>query len=293
MNARNHSPNLGLRHGLFVALTAGLLSLATTASAAPGWTLVWADEFDQPDGTAPDAAKWVFDQGGKGWGNNELQTYTDRRENARIEGGRLVIEARKETFTGTDGVARDYTSARLKTLGKAGWAYGRIEARLQVPQGQGIWPAFWMMGTNFPATGWPRCGEIDIMEHIGREPFKVFGTVHGPGYSGGQGISGSLTLSNRVAADFHRFAVEWEAGRIRWFVDDQAYFTVTPASLPSGAKWVFDAPQFLLLNLAVGGGWPGNPDATTQFPQRLEVDYIRVFARAGAEASPAAAPVDR
>jgi len=266
---------------LCALLFAGLLASTTAVHAAAGWSLVWADEFDQADGAAPDPAKWVFDLGGNGWGNNELQTYTDRRQNSRIEAGKLVIEARKESFTGGDGIARGYTSARLKTLGKAAWALGRVEARIKVPQGQGIWPAFWMLGTNFPSAGWPTCGEIDIMEHIGREPATVHGTIHGPGYSGGRGIGGGLTLSNNVpvAADFHLFAIEWEAGRIRWFMDNRLYFTATTASLPSGAPWVFNAPQFLLLNLAVGGSWPGNPDPTTVFPQRYEVDFVRVYAR--------------
>lgn len=264
-----------------------LVASLPTGSAAVGWTLVWSDEFAQADGSAPDPSKWVFDQGGNGWGNNELQTYTDRRENSRIEAGRLVIEARKETYAGSDGRTRDYTSARLKTLGKAAWNLGRIEARIQVPRGQGLWPACWMLGTNIVSAGWPNCGEIDIMEHIGREPTMVHGTIHGPGYSGGNGIGGAVTLINNqaVADAFHLFAIEWETNRIRWFLDNQLYFTVTPASLPSGKSWVFDRPQFLLLNLAVGGSWPGNPTATNVFPQRLEVDYVRVYARTNTAAA--------
>jgi beta-glucanase (GH16 family) len=255
-----------------------------TTHAVNAWTLVWTDEFQQADGSAPDSTKWAFDLGGNGWGNNELQTYTDRRVNSRIEGGKLILEAHKETFTGSDGIQRSHTSARLKTLGKASWQFGRVEARLKLPVGKGLWPAFWMLGTNFPTIGWPACGEIDIMEHIGREPSKIYGTVHGPGYSGSGGIGGSLTMSNGVAAadDFHLFAIEWETNRIRWFVDNQLYFTVTPASLPGGAQWVFDHNHFLLLNVAVGGNWPGSPDATTTFPQRMEVDYVRVYARTNA-----------
>lgn len=220
--------------------------------------------------------------GGGGWGNNELQTYTTRTNNCRIEGGHLVIEARRETLAGPDGVSRDYTSARLKTQGKGAWAYGKLEARIQVPRGNGIWPAFWMLGTNFNSTGWPGCGEIDIMEHIGREPRNVHGTIHGPGYSGGSGIGKACPLpgSGSVADDFHLFAIEWQTNQIRWFVEGQHYFTVTPAALPAGARWVFDHPHFLLLNLAVGGNWPGNPDGSTEFPQRLRVDYVRVYAPA-------------
>ncbi len=254
---------------------------AASGQTPPGWTLVWADEFDQANGSAPDAARWVHDLGGSGWGNNELQTYTSRTNNARVVDGSLVIEARQETYSGADKITRNYTSARLKTQGKSAWTYGRIEARLKLPRGQGIWPAFWMLGANLAPAGWPACGEIDIMENIGREPGVVHGTIHGPGYAGGDGIGGSRTLPNgaALADDFHRFAVEWETNRLRWYLDDQPYFTVTPASLPTGKRWVFDQPQFILLNLAVGGNWPGVPDASTVFPQRLLVDYVRVYAR--------------
>jgi beta-glucanase (GH16 family) len=265
-----------------VALTA-LASPAATST--PGWSLVWSDEFEAADGSAPDTAKWAFDRGGNGWGNNELQTYTDRRQNSRIESGRLILEARKETFTGSDGISRSYTSARLKTLALASWTLGRVEARIKVPRGNGLWPAFWMLGTNFPTAGWPACGEIDIMEHIGRQPAKAYGTIHGPGYSGGSGIGGSTALTNAVADEFHLFAVEWEAARIRWFLDNRLYFTAAPSSLPSGAAWVFNKPQFILLNVAVGGNWPGNPDATTVFPQRMEVDFVRVYARTNTSAA--------
>lgn len=249
------------------------------AHAAGEWKLVWSDEFAQPDGTLPNPIHWTHDLGGQGWGNNELQTYTSRSNNARIENGRLVIEAHREDFTGTDGVARKYTSARLKTQSKAEWAYGRFEARIKIPHGQGLWPAFWMLGTNFTSAGWPKCGEIDIMENVGREPYEVHGTIHGPGYSGGNGIGGGFTLGGgaQFADDFHVFAVEWTTNLLRWYVDDRAYFTLSPTNLPSGTKWVFTRPQFLLLNLAVGGNWPGNPNSATVFPQRLEVDYVRVY----------------
>ena len=194
-------------------------------------------------------------------------------ENARIESGALVVEARAENFGG-----RNYTSARLLTKDKHSWTYGRIEARIKVPRGQGIWPAFWMLGSNISSAGWPQCGEIDIMENIGREPSIVHGTVHGPGYSGEFGISGSYTLAGAALADdFHIFAIEWEENRIRWFIDGQLYFTLTPASLPNGSAWVFNQPQFLILNVAVGGNWPGNPNGSTTFPQRMTVDYVRVY----------------
>jgi len=261
-----------------LAVWVGLV-LCAGAQELPGWTLVWADEFNQANGTAPDATKWRYDTGGGGWGNNELQTYTSRTNNCRIENGCLVIEARKETFTGSDGITRNYTSARLKTQGRAAWTYGRIEARIQVPRGQGIWPAFWMLGEDISTVGWPACGEIDIMENIGRETNIVHGTVHGPGYSGGNGIGGAYTLpgGGAVADDFHVFAIEWRTNLIRWLVDGVGYFSVTPAALPAGTRWVFDHPHFLLLNVAVGGNWPGNPDASTVFPQRMLVDYVRVY----------------
>lgn len=271
------------RVALVLLFTATLVS---KASAAAGWSLVWSDEFAQPDGSPPDASKWVYDLGGGGWGNNELQTYTRRTNNCRVENGQLVIEARQEDHTGADGIARGYTSARLKTQGKAAWTYGRMEARLKVPRGQGLWPAFWMLGTNIDTVGWPTCGEIDIMENIGAEPAIVHGTIHGPGYSGGDGIGGAYTLPGGAAFadDFHVFAAEWETNRIRWYVDGQLYFTATPASLPDGKTWVFTQPQFLLLNLAVGGHWPGNPNAATTFPQRLIVDYVRVYAASNSPA---------
>jgi beta-glucanase (GH16 family) len=252
-----------------------LLRLSVAAQGTTGWTLAWADEFNQPDGSSPDTTRWTYDLGAGGWGNNEWQYYTSRTNNIRIENGCLVIEARQENYQGSS-----YTSARLKTQGKAAWAYGRIEARMKIPRTQGIWPAFWMLGTNITSAGWPTCGEIDIMENIGREPTTVHGTVHGPGYSGGSGIGGPYSLPGNApfADDFHVYAVEWTTNQIKWFVDGQQYFSVTPASLPAGSTWVFTQPQFLLLNVAVGGNWPGYPDGTTVFPQRMAVDYVRVYA---------------
>jgi beta-glucanase (GH16 family) len=267
-------------HALLMALAVSLPVVPSQADTA--WTLVWSDEFSQPDGSAPDATKWNHDLGGNGWGNNELQTYTSRTNNARIESGQLVIEARAETYTGTDGIQRNYTSARLKTQGLWACLHGRIEARIRVPRGQGIWPAFWMLGTNIASVGWPGCGEIDIMENIGREPSTVHGTIHGPGYSGAGGIGAAFNLAGGApfADDFHVFAVEWTTNLLRWYVDGQLYFNATPGSLPAGSTWVFTQPQFLILNVAVGGDWPGYPDGTTTFPQRMTVDYVRAYAPA-------------
>lgn len=251
-----------------VAMTARL-----EAQSLPGWNLLWADEFTQAEGSAPDSSKWGYDIGGNGWGNNELQYYTNRTENARIESGNLVIEARAESYGG-----KNYTSARLLTKGKHAWTYGRIEARIKIPRGQGIWPAFWMLGTNIDSVGWPDCGEIDIMENIGSLPSNLYGTIHGPGYSGGAGISGTYILPGAALADdFHVYAIEREENRIRWFIDGQQFFTLTPNNLPAGSAWVFNTPQFLLLNVAVGGNWPGNPNGSTTFPQRMTVDYVRVY----------------
>jgi beta-glucanase (GH16 family) len=249
----------------------------------PGWTLVWQDEFDGPE---IDRTKWTFDLGGHGWGNNEWQAYTERPENVRIEDGILVIEAREEQF-----VRRNYTSARLKTQGLHAWTYGRIEARMKLPYGNGIWPAFWMLGANIQQRAWPGSGEIDIMEYIGRDANRVYGTVHGPGYSGGGGIGHHINMpAGTLNDEFHVFAIEWEENEIRWYVDDQQFFALTPEAVPG--EWVFDHPFFILINLAVGGNWPGYPDESTVFPQFLLVDYVRVYQRPnGATGSVGSSPV--
>jgi beta-glucanase (GH16 family) len=219
---------------------------------------------------------WVAESGARGWGNHELEHYTKLPENASLDGeGHLVIMALAKPKS-------VYTSARLKTQDRFSVTYGKIEARMQIPYGQGMWPAFWMMGADFADKGWPACGEIDIMENIGKEPFSIHGTVHGPGYSGAGGIGATATLTTgrQVADDFHVFGVIWEEDSIQFLLDGEPYFHVTPSNLPAGAHWVYDHPFYLLLNLAVGGDWPGPPDRTTEFPQRLVVDYVRVYADA-------------
>jgi beta-glucanase (GH16 family) len=268
------------------ACVAQVTSAAPAAAVSP-WKLVWSDEFNGSNGSAVDASKWVSETGGGGWGNHELESYTARLENASQQDGNLVIKVLREKHTGTDGIARDYTSARLKTQGKFSQAYGRFEARIKIPRGQGIWPAFWMLGNDIDKPGWPGCGEIDIMENIGKEPAIVHGTIHGPGYSGANGIGSSYTLpgDQLFANDFHVFAVEWEPKAIRFYVDDHLYGTRTPAELPKGTKWVYDHPFFLILNVAVGGDWPGNPDETSVFPQTMSVDYLRVYQRAASDGS--------
>jgi beta-glucanase (GH16 family) len=242
--------------------------------------LVWDEEFNQPDGSSPDPAKWDYDLGSNGI-NSELEYYTSRTNNARIVNGQLVIEADHESYSGAS-----YTSARLKTQGKWSWAYGRIEARIKIPRGQGIWPAFWTLGDNINSVGWPACGEIDILENIGNSNNLgiAYGTIHGPvsgsgDYKGGAGVQGRYALPGgaALADDFHVYAVQWTTNQIQWFVDTNLYFTATPASLPSGGTWIFTQPQFLVLNVAVGGTWPGNPDGTTVFPQKMLVDYVRVY----------------
>ncbi len=264
------------------------------------YTLVWQDEFNGPNGSSPDPHKWTYDLGGNGWGNRELESYTDRPENARVENGNLVITARKENFEGADHLAKEYTSARLKTQGLFAQAYGRFEARIKIPAGQGIWPAFWLLGQNISSAGWPRCGEIDIMENIGKEPGIVHGSLHGPrsiGTATDLTTSVKLVGNKDFSADFHVYAVEWEPGTMRFYVDATLYGTFTPSSIPElhgsepgaasvpddspadrAGAWVFDHPFFLVLNVAVGGDWPGPPDASVHFPQTMLVDYVRVYA---------------
>jgi beta-glucanase (GH16 family) len=264
--------------GLGTAAALGAGSVASlrpeAAHAATGPTLLAADEFDGPAGSAPNPAVWRHELGGGGWGNGELEVYTDSRRNSALDGdGNLVITAVREA----DG---SYTSARLTSQGTYSAQYGRIEARIRIPRGQGIWPAFWMLGADLPQVGWPACGEIDVMENIGREPGAVHGTVHGPGYSGAEGISGTATLpSGAFADDFHVYGVDWRPGSINWTVDGAVYQTVTPADL-GGDRWVFDEPFFVVLNVAVGGDWPGPPDSSTRFPQQMTVDWLRVWQNA-------------
>jgi beta-glucanase (GH16 family) len=248
------------------------------------YTLVWSDEFSSPDGSRPDPAKWKFEVGGNGWGNHELEYYTDRTENSFVRAGNLVIRARQETFKGPDGVARQYTSARITTQGRFEQAYGRFEARIKIPHGQGIWPAFWLLGNDIGKVGWPGCGEIDIMENIGKEPSTVHGSMHGPGYSGDRDYTSVYKLPGGVKFydDFHVFAIEWEPDVVRFFVDQDLYATFTPSRLPAGMKWVFDHPFYIILNVAVGGDWPGPPSSTTVFPQEMLVDYVRVYKPASA-----------
>lgn len=261
--------------------------LPTPTPDAASWPLAWSDEFDGPAGTPPDPATWGFDLGDgtaiglEGWGNRERQFYTDHPDNASLDGeGNLAI-----TVRAADGDLACYygpcthTSARLLTAGRREFQYGRIEARIQVAGAWGLWPAFWMLGTNLPAVGWPASGEIDIMEFVGRRPNEVLGTAHGPGYSGSSGVSGEVDLGEPVAAAFHTFAIEWWPGHIAWFLDGVKYHEVHPEDVAPNA-WVFDRPFFMVLNVAVGGNLGGPVPPDMELPQVMLVDYVRVYQEA-------------
>jgi len=253
--------------------------------------LVMADEFDTEG--APNASIWGYDTGTgfDGWGNNELQYYTNRTENVKVENGVLVVTALKEGFNGAT-----YTSARLSTKGLFEQAYGRFEARIKVPGGAGLWPAFWLLGADCNEVGerldsnWPQCGEIDIMEYRRQEPTSISGSIHGPGYSALTEPEGQITKSydlgnDRVDADFHIFGIEWGPEYINYYIDDVLYNQITPADLEvtpddgTGAlgEWVFNKPFYIIINLAVGGDFPGAPDSLDTFPQSMLVDYVRIY----------------
>jgi beta-glucanase (GH16 family) len=286
------------RAALALAAVAALVAAGTgTALAAPApapavsaaAALTWSDDFNGPAGSAPDGSKWLLETGGGGWGNQELEYYTNSTRNAALDGnGNLVITARKENPAGYScwyGSCQ-YTSARLNTSARFTQAYGRFEARLKIPRGQGMWPAFWMLGNDIGSVGWPNSGEIDVMENVGKEPGTVHGSLHGPGYSGGNPLTGTYTLpgGRAFADDFHVFTVDWAPGSVTWFVDGVQYSRHTPAD--TSGRWVFDHPFFMILNVAVGGGWPGSPDASTAFPQQMIIDYVHVYAQGGAPTGP-------
>jgi beta-glucanase (GH16 family) len=243
-----------------------------TQTVAQFTELVMADEFDTDGALNP--AIWGYDIGVgiNGWGNQELQYYTDRRENIIVQNGVLIITAKEESFKGSN-----YTSARILTKGKFEQKYGRFEARIRLPQGKGLWPAFWMLGADIDTNPWPACGEIDIMENAGSKPTEVSGAVHGPGYSGGSPILKKYNLENdRFDTGFHIFGIEWGPAYINYYVDDVLYNQITPTDVPG--EWVFDkGPFYIILNVAVGGLFDGPPNAETVFPQTMLVDYVRVY----------------
>lgn len=272
--------------------TAALLAVSTTVAAtlavgspvgvagADGPSIAaitFADEFDGPSGSPVNGSRWLTETGDN-VNNHERQWYTNSTSNAALDGqGHLVITARRENpgnFQCWYGRC-EFTSARLNTSGRFTQTYGHFESRMRIPRGQGMWPAFWMLGNNIGSVGWPTSGEIDIMENIGRQPNTAYGTIHGPGYSGAGGIGATFTIGSPFADAFHTFAIDWAPNRITWSVDGTVYQTRTPADL-GGDRWVFDHSFFIILNLAVGGDFPGNPDGSTVFPQQLVVDYVRV-----------------
>ena len=272
---------------LIAAVLLTMVPIASHAQSTSGWKLVWSDEFNGSAGSPPDPHLWNYDLGGGGWGNGEAETYTNSPANVFQDGkGNLVIRAMRDA-------SGKYTSARLQT-GSPGasthttdgnWQYGRIEARIKLPFGKGVWPAFWMLGENIGTAGWPTCGEVDIMENFGTFQNNVStnnGTAHGPGYSGTGGLGSHLVLpfGEKVADDYHVYAVEWSQDSVQWFVDNVAYYKLTPASLPPGRQWVFNNSFFVLLNLAIGGPstFLGTPDPNAPFaPQDMLVDYVRVY----------------
>ena len=243
----------------------------TSPDSYAGYKLAWADEFN---GAKIDPANWSYDIGGSGWGNQESQYYTDGK-NSSLQNGKLVIEARQEDFQG-----KKYTSSRMITKGKREFMFGRVDIRAKVPKGQGIWPALWMLGSNIDKIGWPACDEIDIMELLGHEPKTSYGTIHWgkQGDTKSQNTQGviKLTTAKSFADEFHIFSLDWEKDKLSILVDDKVIFTTTAAKL-GASNYIYNNPNFFIFNIAVGGLWPGYPDATTVFPQRMEVDYIRVF----------------
>jgi beta-glucanase (GH16 family) len=293
-------PRAGGRPLLFALLVAAALGglasahVATRASArqraliwrpaqpdllgADSGRLVWSDEFGGRAGSAPDASKWTHNVGAYGYTSRELQTYTGGLANAYADGrGHLAIVARRQTATGPDGRRRHFTSARLTTQGLFSTTYGRFEARMKIPAGRGLWPAFWMLGDDVDAVGWPASGEIDAMEVVGQHPFTVYGTLHGPRGAPGSARSSTLVSTTPLASAFHTYGVTWSPTSITWMFDGVPYATKSPGTMGFGWNWIFARPFHLLVNLAVGGTWPGPPDASTRFPARLLVDWVRVY----------------
>jgi beta-glucanase (GH16 family) len=253
-------------------------------TAPDGWALAWSDEFEGPAGSLPDASTWGYDLGDgsavglPGWGNNEREWYTDDPANVALDGeGHLVITVREaggkpDCYYGPC----EYTSARLTTRDRFEFQHGRIEVRLQVPGGFGLWPAFWLLGSNIDEVGWPKSGEIDVMEFVGRRPTEILGTLHGPGYSGSSGISGRVDLGEPVPDEFHVFALEWQPEQMAWFLDGVPYHDVSRDDVAPN-DWVFEQPFFMLLNVAVGGNLGGPVFPDTVFPAQMLVDYVRLY----------------
>lgn len=271
---KNFTRSLQLLSVFLVLVVMSACEVDDTQEVVTFKNLVMEDNFDVEG--APNSSLWTYDIGrgpnGDGWGNQELQYYTDRTENVKVENGFLLITAEQESFEGAN-----YTSGRLLTKGLFDQQYGRFEARIRLPYGKGLWPAFWLLGSNIDQVGWPQCGEIDVMENAGSRPTVVSSAVHGPGYNAGLAISKEFDFEDeRVDTKFHVYGIEWGPGYINFYVDDKLYNQITPADVTG--DWVFDnGPFYILLNVAVGGVFDGNPDQTTVFPQTMIVDYVRVY----------------
>ena len=242
----------------------------TTPNTYAGMSLVWSDEFN---GTTLNTSDWNYDVGDGcpncGWGNNELEYYT-AGDNLYFQNGKMIIEARKESKNG-----KSYTSTRLTTMNKKSFKFGRVDIRAKLPFGQGIWPAFWMLGDNFTTAGWPACGEIDIMEMLGHQPNKVYSTIHYKSGTGSKNIEKSLVNTASLADEFHVYSLVWETDKIKTMLDDKVIGEFSSAEV--SGNYPFNEKFFFLFNVAVGGNWPGSPNTTTYFPQFMMVDYIRVF----------------
>lgn len=253
---------------------------AEEVTAPPGWTLAWSDEFDGPAGARADPENWTYETGGSGWGNEELQYYTDSAENASLDGnGNLAITVRRaepDTDLSCWYGPCQFTSARLITAGKQDFQHGRIETRVQLPSGGGLWPAVWALGESIGEVGWPQSGEIDVMEFVGNRPTAIFGTIHGPGYAGGDAFGDAYDFGRPISGEWHEFAVEWSPGSIVWEVDGVVYHSADPSDVAPD-EWVFDQRFSLLANMAVGGNFGGAVNAAAEFPQAMRLDYVRVY----------------
>jgi beta-glucanase (GH16 family) len=276
MMMKIYKSSLSLLIAAFIGVSFYSCELDETQTVTTLDNLVKEDNFD---GNELDMSLWSFELGDgsgdglPGWGNNELQNYTNRPENLKVENGLLTITARKESFEGSG-----YTSARIVTKAKFEKKYGRLEARMKMPWGKGLWPAFWMLGADIDQVGWPQTGEIDIMEYNGQEPTVVHGSIHGPGYSGGNAVTKSYEFQNdRLDTDFHTYGIEWGENYINYYVDDILYNQITPDNEGVTGEWVFNKPFYIIINMAVGGTFVGPPNANTVFPQTLEVDYVKIY----------------
>jgi beta-glucanase (GH16 family) len=252
---------------------------SSSTGKAPAHKLIWADNFNGPAGAAPNPAKWQPVSWPGGTGDGELEYYTTRRSNVSLDGtGHLVITARRETYTG-DGATRYFTSGRIETKGLFQTTYGELEARIKLPAGQGLWPAFWALGSDYDRVGSPDSGEIDMMEALGNDPFTVYGTIHGPSADSRNGYGMTTYAHSRMslAAGFHVYGVTWTPSKIVFTLDGVPYAAKGPASLGPGDRWVFNKPFYMILNLAVGGVWPGKPNASTRFPASMLVDWVKVY----------------